>query len=1623
MQNEEGAKKTANAFCNGCNSDNMPETNTEGWYHDANNMRDENAIAASKKALSKINGETLLYPAPAFAGIWECIYTCSVNDHAIDCWVENTGVGNPLIRIDGIVVCQSAGLGWDRNHPLQGDTNNSCIGGEFFVTDFKQPIFIFNVQDMIDQLALNSGLYFALFNPSIYQVSLKYSLDHPVFVGLEWIGGNGGVNVGKYTYSIRLVDVSGNRTNWSVQTPLIPVVKYGGAASPAYYMSETYGETPLTNTPYGIRIRFRVNNLNNYSYVEIRRVAHNIGAQIGFAPTPQVYKFVVDANQSPVDIIANPIAVWDFIDRALITWIDLVDDVASDVIQGSFVCKTLRYYSNRLVPMNIKYPTKDITDVADDIFIDDGDLGFPVIESIGLQGHKDPYRQVYFKNNQSGEIEGYGCEFFDTYGVRGFVLPYTTTASGIGGYGLNSVQMPNRRDPMTGKSLKYSHSEWRGAVKAADVANQEARTFERFSLGDYNADGYNKTDNTTKIHIGTSNYNPFAPKKMGDTVNNLTIRINTGVEVGGTMKPYDPYGFDPRYFSQGFGFNGIDTAKLYSSASWATAFSIVKKKRANRVILQGIGVYRCGILQGSKSLDTLNFFSPDLAAAYSPKIADFIANPKNYKVQLVSPLGFFSEMWQADNIGNYDRSVDLISYARLIYNSPNINNDLSDNPVNHGGLDDFDYYTLFGNWRNDYGGIANGMPTNSPFCLPTGNPDTEKGNTIFDIADFTPFDEGRQTTVNGNPLYSLKLSTNNVSNTVYSYWSTLGHNHHINDPAIQNWHEPFYIVNIIDVGASYVTNNINVYEETGHFQKIESIIGEANKTAQTLKLVDERWEDCIPNPFINGVAQATSTYNRYCYIDGNAWINVTYKTQGEKDTILTNLQNSANGHYPQADIDINGNVIFVEVYGVYKNDNIPFTVNTFNLWYSKFQNAVGSLQIDDKYFLPQEGYITVKYDARSPIKVFAGDTFIGETAFANLDRQCDNDGNDTISPYQYQFYNPLPYHKFQINSNIDLPKNASSWVDPLQNEHELRVGKIRQWVIMFACESIINIPYFYNINSIIGDGVQAGNGTGTYSPGQSFPLINYVQRPMDWDTTFVNNFDGTGGGQIALAYDLTDFPNECYWWGYGGFKTAQQFNIDYSKYLNDNNNTQMPLVGFVEKTEFCSRIIWSNERAINEQDDPNLKSFPVLNVFDIMDRQQEIKYAYDNLSEKGNNLFAITGKGVCLLVTEKTIISDLNLSEIALIQPETGFIKGEYWLNKKVGSNDEMWRGIAEDINKCFIPNNLSIYELSGVELIDIGRKSKGSYYSKLYPALQSVTSGYTSPVCAVYDEKHEEYWLRLGKRIKVFSSLVAVNLREIGNPYYQQVDVDDCIEVYNSGINPLVVYLPITWATGESFVISNTGTLVIYLSGTDKTQITLAPGEITELIKSTISFGWVKGSYDRTKYSKVFVYSDREEKLSWQGMYDYSFDKFLNVRKIGSNNDDRVLGLRNLQTWKLNSGYLINGLAINGYVILPVMAEPGLTKELINILINSSAKPIRVEFAEDNPNSLPLCYLDSSISTLYLKNYRSGYYNQVPRKSGTVIGPNRYRLQSDVFYVKIIHNTQGQFILKQVIFGYKLLT
>ena len=297
----------------------------EGAYMDACNMR--STTAGDKGVSKKLKGEELLYPNKdnacntnthlPLSGDYVCMGTLNVNGHIVEIWADKDYSEPSLIRIDGVIVLRSSDFPIEYNYPLQLHKNDACIGGEIYITDYHSRPLLFNVKNLLLNSGINVGdeqgsctqKYFDEFNIAEHYLVLYRALDHPVFIkldsgttGYNYVLGSGGLPVGYYTYSFRYVTNAGDRTEFTAPTPQIPVlVRDGTSCSPAYPSSMSHSKAPDTSSPsiYGIHIKFRINNENNYDYIEILRCSWNAGDQLD---TPPVREIVGKININPQDL-------------------------------------------------------------------------------------------------------------------------------------------------------------------------------------------------------------------------------------------------------------------------------------------------------------------------------------------------------------------------------------------------------------------------------------------------------------------------------------------------------------------------------------------------------------------------------------------------------------------------------------------------------------------------------------------------------------------------------------------------------------------------------------------------------------------------------------------------------------------------------------------------------------------------------------------------------------------------------------------------------------------------------------------------------------------------------------------------------------------------------------------------------------------------------------------------------------------------------------------------------------------------------------------------------------------------------------------------------------------------
>lgn len=1291
----------------------------EGTYLDSHNGR-VSSDRGNKRSWEKIRGEELVFEKDPQFGNYECIGTVSVNDHIVEFWAENGAVTQyPIIRIDGDIIGNSENMPWLSNHHLQIDKNESCEGGEIFITDNNTPPMILNVGDMLNP-SLGPETYFSEFNPDLYTVNLEAPLDIPVFKELIDVGGGGGLPVGSYQYSLRYVNEEGDRTNWGPVTNPIPVVQRFSQGSDIHPYANTLG-SPANNalkTSFGVKLKFRVTNISNYDFIEIRRLSYNTAAGIDFVPDGEII--------AQIEIGNGEISVREFVDPVESNIQETLSE-AEETYQNTSIkrAKAIRYHDKRLVLMNAELEPREVKANFSTVA---GKKIFPVVEKMGKEGHNDPYNHTNYKNYTSGEKVSFGAAFYDSTGGRSFVLEDED---------LINVQAPNRREGMDSTSLKYSY---KGASMATNINGNVSNTFEVFD----HEDAISKTDlcsfkNITenKSKIGKNDplvqnktkskvtryceedpgygsivqahevgYQPFRPIDKNDSTQGHNYITNP--EVGPDDDVYRPEGFGLNYYSKGFALGGLDNVPR-----WAKAFSIVRTDIANRVVCQGLGMYSINEADikgiGNETLATKDanefwFYSPDINSGFvnDSVLSDISDNPQNYSIQLVSPLGFFSEVYDFENsdVGR-DRAIDMISYARVLHDEGQINvGENSSMGISDGSGKRFISYNRYRNTSNaSMDGVFSGSD----------------GNKEIDISNLEIVREGR------GVYYKLRVDEN-----IYQNISTGGTgNNDFDDQGMKDFTEPLYMVNIIQNGKNVIDQSIDLYRNTGTYQKIDSIIGESNGLAnQQFELVDERWEDCIPALDSSHVMSIDEVY---LYVENKkkerfAWMNSMYLSAGQISSITNDI--TTNGFY------LSGST---KVYGLF-NASISSNKRDFTILFN-----VGS-------FIPEEdSKIIISYDNRRPLRVFGGDSTIGEAIFSPMDRQADgskvngeDDGTfDDEAEREFEFQIGFPYRKW-IQNTRTYSIIRTTGANRIQDSDDLKLTYIRQMAMMFTCESRSAIHYA---------------SSETY-PLQYFPAINYVQRPRRWDTDDFTTQDPTiiaSGNNIQPNYFI-DFPFEWIRWQYGGFRFEQTVNVDYSV-KGPLDYFSKPEFGFEDQSKICTGVFWSLPRQVNQQNSPGLKTFTSINRFDIDDDSGEIKKAWDTrTADKGENLYAITESGVCLLLTKKAILSNISGDDLDVTSQDV-FVSGEYWISREVGSNDEMWRGMAEEsielvaetgrveADALFMPNAHSVYRIMNNRVVDI---AKDTYFTRINPILQIVDDGAELKMSGVFNKSHNEYWLSL---------------------------------------------------------------------------------------------------------------------------------------------------------------------------------------------------------------------------------------------------------------------------------------
>jgi hypothetical protein len=129
-------------------------------------------------------------------------------------------------------------------------------------------------------------------------------------------------------------------------------------------------------------------------------------------------------------------------------------------------------------------------------------------------------------------------------------------------------------------------------------------------------------------------------------------------------------------------------------------------------------------------------------------------------------------------------------------------------------------------------------------------------------------------------------------------------------------------------------------------------------------------------------------------------------------------------------------------------------------------------------------------------------------------------------------------------------------------------------------------------------------------------------------------------------------------------------------------------------------------------------------------------------SDKGNNLYAFTDSGVCLLLVDKRIIHEINANELATVGSDIGGILNQLWIDRTTGMSDETWRSWAEYSNAIYFVNERKVYSFIDNQLTDLTDTGFFEMFTRLFAS--KLKDGYESKLCGVYNSKTSEYYFNV---------------------------------------------------------------------------------------------------------------------------------------------------------------------------------------------------------------------------------------------------------------------------------------
>lgn len=1320
---------------------------SQGTYRDALNMRasDQDANTA---ALVKIGGEQMVFPADRPGGpTYRCIGSILVKAWKVSFWASTSPAQfAPIVQVDGVTVAQSPDIPYTADNKLQLHKAEECDGGTVFDARSGGVPLHWPIQHMLDCLAQGLDTYFASFSISQVQATATRPVNRPRFMRLVPPVTGPGLPGGMVWYTIRYVNSNGDRTpEGPVLGPVMipwPKSPYDCPNMESYSVAGAGPAEVNEPTLYGAELMLRVYNPANFESLEL--VRYRWSSQVpDAAPVAEVAMRLA--------VAPGELSVRTVVDGGLVEEVIPGDETA---LKTYFIkrANSVRYVDYRVVYGGVVLGGEDMEGT---FTAPQGGRVFPITKNIGTDGHANPVNHCYYRRFQSGERHGIGIVYYGPDGGQSLAQKVE-----------DEVQLPSRRTPKTGLSLTHSDS----PCHAANIYGDVTPTFEVFDHD--NAIGKPRVNEMVNImvegkrrsgtHSGSSllagspaglplvdgeyidnlpmNENwyksgwlkPFRPVDPIDAPWGLEYRVNTHVNPSGDdyntdsqRAAYNPAVWAVTHHALGLAFTGVA-----SPPSGAQGFSMVATKPAGRVVAQGLLMWDIpddNPNNGRKSKSGGRLSIPDFdAGAINQKVWEQIqTNPGRFRIQCVSPLGFSSEQYASvmsaiavgmDNseIGAVSDLADILSVARVLWDTGQINpgnadgitpaNPLPPVPTSGGAPDKF---VGFGQWRN---------PASWPL------PD---GDGLFSIN--SAIEE-----VHATGVRTLKVG---LGTDLYQA-QTYGSSQAFSDPGVKAFHEPWYVVNIIEDGRHVEAKA--PYQSCNHYQAFVSVIGECGGESEPVfSLVDER-----PDDIVAGLGD-----ERYLFL--------------------------RNGTLVQRYLNADGFTDLETILGAIASDGYwvtPLGVRIHGLFSTSVDAGVTMVTV---HGTPEAGTIVeVRYNPAVPVKFF-GDMVTAPTLATMKDGAADANMSSFINPddvgtqvgswqdiipawpiakwtnaYASNWFSrsgtiitrgmPIPFNNYEYNGRYMVPFGrgffktfTTPYASMFNNSRlaitQIRSGKlysIRQWKVLFDCE--MRAPAFLSRFEKEGS--------------KTWPNTNYIPRPYNFDPN-----QSLANNGVHAQYTSAYGNNEINRWRYGGFRSDLTPNPDYTS-RPPHPNFAKPPFGYEEKEVQCNALVWSQKYSPLSRDTSGLKTFPVSNI----EFLPNDKGAVQRLYSTSGNLFVIAEGAVYEVLIQKSTAYSPDGESFSMFAQDN-FVGQVIPRSRFAGMPGSTWRSAAEGgpflqgakVDALLWYDGGTAYMLAGSQVMDI---STGSYRQGLADAVDP--NGW---VAGGFDEKHNEYWASLGKKVPVY--------------------------------------------------------------------------------------------------------------------------------------------------------------------------------------------------------------------------------------------------------------------------------